>query len=146
MSGRAIASGSMELTRYYRFDITPNGQQVHIAYGTPSDFVALSSRHPCFRVESAEALSKLQSRVWEHFERGGPSAPVTADKPGESISGMSMRLFNMLCEINFVGDLGADMRFGWIRDYSFRYPEKILRSGLCWQSTRIQLIDCRNWL
>ncbi|KIM99341.1 hypothetical protein OIDMADRAFT_20018 [Oidiodendron maius Zn] len=69
------------------FDITPKGQQIHIAFGEPSDFAAHSSRHPCFRVESAEALLLLQARVWEHFERGDASAPVMADKPGGPISG-----------------------------------------------------------
>jgi hypothetical protein len=82
----------------YRFDITPRGQQVHVAFGEPSDFAALSSRHPCFQVESSEALSKLQTQIWEHFERGGPSAPIMADKPGGPVSGMSMYLFSSIIE------------------------------------------------
>ena len=70
-----------------RFDITPNGQQVHIAFGPDSEE---SSRHPCFRVESQEALLKLQKRVFEHFEAGGKGAPKAADKPGAENSGMLM--------------------------------------------------------
>ena len=68
-----------------RFDITPNGQQVHIAFGPEN---GESSRHPCFRVESQEALLKLQKRVFEHFEAGGKGAPRAADKPGAENSGM----------------------------------------------------------
>lgn len=75
-----------------RFDITPNGQQVHIAFGPPNEE---SSRHPCFRVESQEALLKLQSRVYEHFEAGGKGAPRAADKPGQENSG-STKLYSSL--------------------------------------------------
>lgn len=73
-----------------RFDITPNGQQVHIAFGPDSEE---SSRHPCFRVESQEALLKLQKRVFEHFEAGGKGAPRAADKPGAENSGMLIHDF-----------------------------------------------------
>jgi hypothetical protein len=68
-----------------RFDITPNGQQIHIAFGPATEE---SSRHPCFRVESQEALLKLQKRVFEHFKAGGAGAPRAADKPGAENSGM----------------------------------------------------------
>jgi catechol 2,3-dioxygenase-like lactoylglutathione lyase family enzyme len=67
------------------FDITPRGQQVHIAFGENE---GASRRHPCFRVESPEALEVLRRRVWEHHERGGEGAPREADKPGEEDSGM----------------------------------------------------------
>ena len=66
------------------FDITPKGQQVHIAFGPPNDE---SSRHPCFKVESPEKLVQLQHKVYEHYERGGDGGPKAADKPGTS-SGM----------------------------------------------------------
>ncbi|KXJ86289.1 glyoxalase family protein [Microdochium bolleyi] len=63
-------------------------QQVHIAFGNPRDFEHLeSTRHPCFRVGSPESLLQLQQRVHEHFQRGGPGAPLAADKPGEENSG-----------------------------------------------------------
>lgn len=52
---------------------------MHIAFGPPTPE---SSRHPCFSVESPEALLKLQQRVFEHFEAGGEAAPRMADKPG----------------------------------------------------------------
>jgi len=78
---------SHDLRATLRFDITPNGQQVHIAFGPDSEE---SSRHPCFRVESQEALLKLQKRVFEHFEAGGKGAPKAADKPGAENSGMLM--------------------------------------------------------
>lgn len=68
------------LTKSSRFDITPRGQQIHIAFGPPSE---KSSRHPCFRVESPEALLKLQTKVYDYFtgaeEKG---KPVEADQPG----------------------------------------------------------------
>ncbi|KAF1932686.1 uncharacterized protein M421DRAFT_246707 [Didymella exigua CBS 183.55] len=69
------------------FDIGASGQQVHIAFGAPHDFAQPSSRHPCFRVGSAEDLLRLRERVWAHFERGGESAPMAADRPGEMDSG-----------------------------------------------------------
>ncbi|KEQ60157.1 putative glyoxalase family protein [Aureobasidium melanogenum CBS 110374] len=75
---------ALQRDRLAWFDITPNGQQVHIAFGPPNEE---SSRHPCFRVESQEALLKLQKRVYEHFEAGGKGAPRAADKPGEENSG-----------------------------------------------------------
>jgi hypothetical protein len=64
---------------YLRFDITPKGQLVHIACG-PREVE--SPRHPCFRLESPEALNKLQQRIWEHYQKGDASAPRMADKPG----------------------------------------------------------------
>ena len=73
-----------------RFDITPKGQQVHIACG-PKEVE--SSRHPCFRLESPEALTKLQQKVWEHYQRADASAPRMADKPGAKNSGEEDFLF-----------------------------------------------------
>ncbi|TVY27595.1 hypothetical protein LHYA1_G004040 [Lachnellula hyalina] len=63
------------------FDIVPGGQQIHVAFGTNEP---KSSRHPCFKVESPDALLKLQTRIYEHFESGKQAAPLEADKPGES--------------------------------------------------------------
>lgn len=67
------------------FDIADSGQQVHIAFGSNE---ARSSRHPCFRIESPEALLQLRQRIWEHYERGDDGAPKEADKPGAVDSGM----------------------------------------------------------
>lgn len=69
------------------FDIGSSGQQVHIAIGAATDFSTPSSRHPCFRVGSAEELKALQDRVYRHFEKGGDGAPVQADAPGGENSG-----------------------------------------------------------
>lgn len=74
-----------QLNLHYRFDITPKGQQVHIAFGPEND--KGHPRHPCFRLESPEALLECQKRVWEHYERGDTAAPMMADKPGERDSG-----------------------------------------------------------
>ena len=57
---------------------------MHIAIGENE---LNSSRHPCFKLESGEALVKLQKKIWEHHEKGGESAPKAADKPGEVNSG-----------------------------------------------------------
>lgn len=46
-----------------------------------------SSRHPCFKLESPEALLQLRQRIWEHHQKGGAAAPKEADKPGEADSG-----------------------------------------------------------
>ncbi|KIX93241.1 uncharacterized protein Z520_11096 [Fonsecaea multimorphosa CBS 102226] len=69
------------------FDIGSSGQQVHVAFGAPSDFEKKSSRHPCFKLSSPEALLQLRQRIWEHFVRGGEAAPTEADKPGDVNSG-----------------------------------------------------------
>ena len=72
------------------FDITPRGQQIHIAFGENE---LKSSRHPCFKVASPEALLELRRKVWEHFERKDEASPREADKPGEENSGMFLFLF-----------------------------------------------------
>ena len=69
------------------FDIGDSGQQVHIAFGKAEDFQTPSSRHPCFRVGNGDDLIKLRQKIWEHYEKGGESAPREADKPGEKNSG-----------------------------------------------------------
>ncbi|KAI4852396.1 putative glyoxalase family protein [Aureobasidium sp. EXF-8845] len=75
---------ALQKDRLAWFDITPKGQQIHIAFGPATEE---SSRHPCFQVESQEALLKLQKRVFEHFEAGSKGAPRAADKPGAENSG-----------------------------------------------------------
>ncbi|RMZ75501.1 hypothetical protein DV737_g5258, partial [Chaetothyriales sp. CBS 132003] len=67
------------------FDIADSGQQVHIACG--DNLELNSARHPCFKIESGEALLEIQKRIWAHFEQGGESAPKHADKPGAQNSG-----------------------------------------------------------
>ncbi|KAF7555486.1 hypothetical protein G7Z17_g2172 [Cylindrodendrum hubeiense] len=67
------------------FDIGSSGQQIHVAFGRNADLE--SSRHPCFKLESKEALATLQLKIWEHFEVGGSAAPLAADKPGQLDSG-----------------------------------------------------------
>ncbi len=72
------------------FDIADSGQQIHIAFGREADFEAVaakSSRHPCFKVGSPEALLKLQQRIFKHFQDGGDSAPRECDEPGKENSG-----------------------------------------------------------
>ncbi|ORY63043.1 uncharacterized protein BCR38DRAFT_219934 [Pseudomassariella vexata] len=68
------------------FAIGSSGQQVHISTQKhEGDLISHnSSRHPCFKIGSAEALLELQSRIYEHFQRGEEGAPVAADRPGES--------------------------------------------------------------
>ncbi|KAL5410167.1 hypothetical protein PMIN03_005564 [Paraphaeosphaeria minitans] len=62
------------------FDIGSSGQQVHVAFGRPEDFSFVSARHPCFKVGGLDELQALQQRVYEHFEKGGESAPKEADR------------------------------------------------------------------
>ncbi|RMZ92401.1 hypothetical protein DV736_g355, partial [Chaetothyriales sp. CBS 134916] len=66
------------------FDIADSGQQVHIACG--DNLESNSSRHPCFKIESGEALLELQKRIWAYYKQGSKSAPKDADKPGEQNS------------------------------------------------------------
>ncbi|KAH8424220.1 hypothetical protein N8T08_010518 [Aspergillus melleus] len=66
------------------FNISDGGQQVHIGFGENEPD---SPRHPCFRVGSVEELHVLKQRIYDHHVRGGKAAPMSADKPGEAISG-----------------------------------------------------------
>ncbi|RMY08971.1 hypothetical protein D0867_08865 [Hortaea werneckii] len=70
------------------FDIGDSGQQVHVALGMNE---TKSSRHPCFKIESPDALLQLRQRIWEHFTSGGPAAPQEADRPGDKDSGRCPR-------------------------------------------------------
>jgi len=67
-----------------RFDITPGGQQIHIAFG-PNELK--SSRHPCFKLGSQEDLNALREKVWEHHVAAKESSPKEADEPGKVDSG-----------------------------------------------------------
>ena len=72
-------------TDQQRFDIADSGQQIHIAFGPDEP---KSSRHPCFKIGSPDALLELRQKIWEHHQKGGEGAPQEADKPGEADSGM----------------------------------------------------------
>ena len=97
------------------FEIGDSGQEVHIApdyngsningngNGNGSDGEDVetkkskwSSRHPCFRLGSAEQLEELRVRIWECFEAGGEAAPLEADRPGGVASGMLLSYFFFL--------------------------------------------------
>ncbi|WWD19472.1 hypothetical protein CI109_103932 [Kwoniella shandongensis] len=71
------------------YNISSSGQQIHVSHPTsPSELLQPTSRqHPCFRLASPEALRELQKRIWEHYKRGGDSAPKDADEPGAENSG-----------------------------------------------------------
>ncbi|RDW84238.1 putative glyoxalase family protein [Coleophoma cylindrospora] len=79
------------------FDITPKGQQIHVAFGANE---LHSSRHICFRIESPEALVELQKRIWDHHIIGDAASPKEADKPGEEDSGMLVELTVFLHLLN----------------------------------------------
>lgn len=67
-----------------RFNIGSSGQQVHVTCG-PTD--PEHSRHPCFKLPSQDELEKIKKSIYDHKVRGGPAAPMAADKPGEANSG-----------------------------------------------------------
>ncbi|KAJ9122801.1 hypothetical protein QFC24_004232 [Naganishia onofrii] len=71
------------------FNIGTSGQQVHIAFPAHEQELAdkTARRHPCFHIASQEALYELQTRIYQHFEKGGEGAPLQADKPGDVNSG-----------------------------------------------------------
>ncbi|KAI1608536.1 hypothetical protein EDD37DRAFT_171438 [Exophiala viscosa] len=85
LTPRAVPS--QQRGRLAWFDIGSSGQQVHVAPGPSSDFEKSSGRHPCFKLESVQALLEVRQRIWEHYERGGDAAPKAADKPGGKNSG-----------------------------------------------------------
>jgi len=70
-----------------RFDITPGGQQIHISSKPTKANEPDAPRHPCFKVESIDALARLQGKIWESFEKGEAGKPLQADKPGSEGSG-----------------------------------------------------------
>jgi hypothetical protein len=57
---------------------------VHITFGATDP---QSSRHPCFKLPSREELEEIKASIYNHHLRGGPAAPMVADKPGELNSG-----------------------------------------------------------
>lgn len=76
---RSCADGSC------RFNIGSSGQQIHVTMG-PTD--PEHTRHPCFKLGSREELEDLKKNIHDHFARGGPAAPMAADKPGTMDSGL----------------------------------------------------------
>lgn len=81
-----------------------------------------SSRHPCFKLESPEALLQLRQRIWDHHQKGGAAAPKEADKPGEADSGMLSSLTSITFECAYRDELGSKgveypQRF-FARDYA----------------------------
>lgn len=66
------------------FDIAGSGQQIHIAFQKHDGDLShvASSRHPCFRLASPEALLALQRRILAHRDRSGPGAPIACDEVG----------------------------------------------------------------
>jgi hypothetical protein len=103
----------------YRFDITPQGQQIHIAFGENE---LKSSRHPCFKVDSPDALLALRKRIWEHFERKDEASPREADKPGEDDSGTLF--FDLGGKVDAITDSRARCERSGV-------PKEILCEGLC---------------
>jgi hypothetical protein len=100
------------------FEIGDSGQQVHIApdYNGSDGIIKgeeggdeesmkakWSSRHPCFRLGSPELLEELRVRIWKHFEEGGGAAPLEADRPGASASGMFVLSFPSRISCLWVG-------------------------------------------
>lgn len=70
---------------FHRFNIGSSGQQIHITDRASED--PKSSRHPCFKVNTREELEEVKQSIYDHHVRGGPAAPMAADKPGEANSG-----------------------------------------------------------
>ncbi|EPS25895.1 hypothetical protein POX_c04272 [Penicillium oxalicum] len=66
------------------FDVGSREQQIHISCGSTDPE---SRRHPCFRLSGRDELEAMKQAVYEHHVRGGPAAPMAADKPGEENSG-----------------------------------------------------------
>ncbi|KAJ5204227.1 uncharacterized protein N7498_005106 [Penicillium cinerascens] len=66
------------------FNIGSSGQQVHVTCG-PTD--PEHTRHPCFKLPSQDELEEIKKSIYDHKVRGGPAAPMAADKPGEANSG-----------------------------------------------------------
>lgn len=51
------------------------------------------TRHPCFKLATREELEDLKKNIHDHYARGGPAAPMAADKPGEMDSGSLIQSF-----------------------------------------------------
>ncbi|KAF2115988.1 hypothetical protein BDV96DRAFT_62088 [Lophiotrema nucula] len=68
------------------FDIGSSGQQIHISIQKHDQDTTVpnSSRHPCFRIGSPEALIALQKRILQHLDAGGKDAPMACDAVGKS--------------------------------------------------------------
>ncbi|KAJ5663952.1 hypothetical protein N7507_004683 [Penicillium longicatenatum] len=66
------------------FNIGSSGQQIHVTMG-PTD--PEHTRHPCFKLDTREDLEAMKKKIHDHYARGGPAAPMAADKPGDMDSG-----------------------------------------------------------
>lgn len=113
-----------------RFDISPGGQQVHIAFGEND---LKSRRHPCFKVESPEALLKLRRQIWEHFEKADKASPQEADRPGEEDSGTSFVLLIFVFKLILLEHCSSYVFQN--RGKRSRIPATIFRQRLCWKQT-----------
>lgn len=84
LTGRDVPVAQVDSLAW--FDIGNSGQQVHISYLKHDKDITVpnSSRHPCFKVGSPEALVALQKRILKHLEDGGKDAPMACDSVGES--------------------------------------------------------------
>lgn len=84
LTPRAVPAAQVHELAWY--DIGTSGQQIHISLPKHDDDLIRddSSRHPCFRVGSPQALLELQRRIYAHWQRGGDDAPKAADAPGEN--------------------------------------------------------------
>lgn len=120
-----------------RFDITPGGQQVHVGFGEND---LKSRRHPCFKLESPEALLKLRRQIWEHFEKADKASPQEADKPGHEDSGTSCSLLLLVhnCCLQNVAYPYTSKN----RGKRGRISTTFFRQRLRWKQTRIQPLTC----
>lgn len=76
-----------------RFDIGSSGQQIHVTCG-PTD--PKSTRHPCFKLPGRDELEAIKKSIYDHHIRGGPAAPMAADKPGEEGSGKDFHIGSLV--------------------------------------------------
>jgi hypothetical protein len=75
-----------------RFNIGSGGQQIHVTMG-PTD--PEHTRHPCFKLDTREDLEAMKKKIHDHYARGGPAAPMAADKPGDMDSGSSNQTYSL---------------------------------------------------
>ncbi|KAM0808827.1 hypothetical protein AB5N19_09170 [Seiridium cardinale] len=84
LTARAVPVAQIDSLAW--FDVGSSGQQVHISYQKHDQDITVpnSSRHPCFKLGSPDALNALQRRILKHLEQGGKDAPMACDAMGET--------------------------------------------------------------
>lgn len=105
---------------------------MHITHGATDP---QASRHPCFKLPSREELEEIKTSIYNHHVRGGPAAPMAADKPGEANSGERC--------LDIIPAYGLLINY---RDPRERISYTVLRSGFWRKLAWVYYVNILFWV